>query len=692
MLGLLGKVARFGGIGGAVIAAGVAAYDVRGQSWTGVDRDAAEATIAKECSGVLKTVFYGTNRSVKKLKRGKKGDRYRISHANAERLHVGSLEVCLPSGLEDPENKGRYDFDTANRLQNDLGLNNTDRDNMITIATIRPATHDKSKEPDGICVAPDAADTPLKASGDFCAEVRDEMADKGDAVVLFVHGYNVRFDSAAARAAQLSQNIGFQGATMTYSWPSAASLLQYFRDGEEAEIAAFFLKEYIELIIEKIAPERLHIIAHSMGNRALIVALEELSEDIDVTPPNEAQPVDSVILAAADIDQRLFEFADDDLVGIVKHVTIYAANDDRALDQSRFWHGFERLGQIVGKGQQRRAYVYEEDNARKTASDINQTAAGDNAPRKPSVYTIDASCDTFKKDSSAQKYCKSTNEATENTDVLTRAREFGAGVMSQIRKGLPSGDNHDKAFVVTPFIQDITLVTRGRFDAIEDRELREARIVDGQLIYELPDGVWVDLDKSTDEVAGEVDQMPRVVIPPAPESEIAAEPMPAPVDEYATGSSWERREERFSALALQLRNIDAEVEMAFRAEIIKFKENAASIDEEYVDSIIAARDAFREAPSCPASTDDDDPLIRLMRLRIIFDTSADAAATARLAMRRRDAIVEFMAQNGVPVSRIKASLIGRDITPGEWENEEGSIVSLDKQGWAEISSYCSLIQ
>ena len=670
MLRFFGKMAWFGGVGGAAIVAGAAIYDLRGQTWTGFDQIKSRTQLESDCKGALKTVFYGTNRSVQKIKKTKKGERYRVNHENAERLHVGSLEVCLPTELED--NSGRYNFAVADQITNDLGRNNSDRNNLITIATIEPFTHDNTPDTNKICAVRDELDGSTLEHNDFCAEVREEMEEKGDAVVLFVHGYNVRFDSAAARAAQLSANISFEGATMTYSWPSAASLLQYFRDGEEAEIAAFFLKEYIELIIEEITPERLHIIAHSMGNRALIGALEELSEELGGSPTNESPPVDSVILAAADIDQRLFRFADDDLVGIVDHVTIYAANDDRALDQSRFWHGFERLGQVVGKGERRRAYIYEQDENAEQPNATDQDNPSIVTSRKPSVYTIDASCDTFDENSSARKYCGSTNEATTNTDLLARAKELGTGVIAQIRKRVPSGDNHDIAFVVTPFINDITHVTRGIY-AKEDRELEQARIDKGRLIYELPDKPMIDADKEVGDAAGGVDQMPE----------------PAPEKSYYYGSE-QRRSGAFgrnfadsSQAVREIQTLDAYVS----GRVIKFKENAARVDREYFGAALRAAETFLDRTSCQPPSENEKSDTQFMRIQIIFDTSGDASATARLAMIRRDALVTFMTQNGVPASLIEASLIGRTISPTDWKVGDRTVV-LDEQGWAEVSFYC----
>jgi esterase/lipase superfamily enzyme len=48
-------------------------------------------------------------------------------------------------------------------------------------------------------------------------------------VLLYVHGFNQTFESAALDAARLSDGIRFRGETMAFSWPSKAKLLSTAR-------------------------------------------------------------------------------------------------------------------------------------------------------------------------------------------------------------------------------------------------------------------------------------------------------------------------------------------------------------------------------------------------------------------------------------------------------------------------------
>jgi hypothetical protein len=55
-------------------------------------------------------------------------------------------------------------------------------------------------------------------------------------VLIYVHGFNTKFDAALARAAQFSMATRFCGPVLAFSWPSAGSWrpTRYFMDGHQA--------------------------------------------------------------------------------------------------------------------------------------------------------------------------------------------------------------------------------------------------------------------------------------------------------------------------------------------------------------------------------------------------------------------------------------------------------------------------
>jgi esterase/lipase superfamily enzyme len=63
-----------------------------------------------------------------------------------------------------------------------------------------------------------------------------------------VHGFNVSFDDALFRAAQMTFDTGFDGVPFVYSWPSIAGLSGYILDRTRAQSAEDYLRSFIELI------------------------------------------------------------------------------------------------------------------------------------------------------------------------------------------------------------------------------------------------------------------------------------------------------------------------------------------------------------------------------------------------------------------------------------------------------------
>jgi esterase/lipase superfamily enzyme len=49
-----------------------------------------------------------------------------------------------------------------------------------------------------------------------------------------VHGFNVSFENALRRTAQIAYDLDFDGAPFLFSWPSRDSLLSYASDWQSA--------------------------------------------------------------------------------------------------------------------------------------------------------------------------------------------------------------------------------------------------------------------------------------------------------------------------------------------------------------------------------------------------------------------------------------------------------------------------
>jgi esterase/lipase superfamily enzyme len=163
-------------------------------------------------------------------------------------------------------------------------------------------------------------------------------------IAVFIHGYNVTFSTAALYTCQLSWDWDFRGVPILYSWPSHGTLLAYPRDEESAHLTEAHLRSFLEDLLTKTAATRVHLIAHSLGCRALTDVLTTF-----VNEPN--QPLfGEVVLAAPDVNR--VEFMQDvaeSLPRVARRVTIYASSTDKAMMASRSLHQYERAGD-AGRG------------------------------------------------------------------------------------------------------------------------------------------------------------------------------------------------------------------------------------------------------------------------------------------------------------------------------------------------------
>ncbi|KAH9556398.1 hypothetical protein CY35_07G024800 [Sphagnum magellanicum] len=112
----------------------------------------------------------------------------------------------------------------------------------------------------------------------FVKKINDELlAQEASAreVLLYIHGYNVNHKDAIKQAAQLKHSLKFKGLVIVYSWPSNGTLWGYKHDEKLIEKSAPWLHQFIMTLLTEVEEvKKVHILAHNMGNRALIEALQ----------------------------------------------------------------------------------------------------------------------------------------------------------------------------------------------------------------------------------------------------------------------------------------------------------------------------------------------------------------------------------------------------------------------------------
>ena len=164
-------------------------------------------------------------------------------------------------------------------------------------------------------------------------------------VLVFIHGFNNRFDDAVFRFAQIVHDSNAPVVPILFTWPSRGSVLAYGYDRESMAYSRNALESLLKAVSGDPAVGEIAILAHSMGNSLALETLRQMAiRDGRVTPK-----IRNVLLAAPDVDVDLAREAIIDMGPRANRpaFTLFVSQDDRALAVSRrVWGSEARLGAI----------------------------------------------------------------------------------------------------------------------------------------------------------------------------------------------------------------------------------------------------------------------------------------------------------------------------------------------------------
>jgi esterase/lipase superfamily enzyme len=166
-----------------------------------------------------------------------------------------------------------------------------------------------------------------------------------DEILIFVHGFNVRFEEAIYRAAQIGFDGKYQGQLVLFSWPAGA--VQRWIEGpyllrtyqENRKNAAGSIEAFEELLtMVAAAGKRLHVVVHSMGHQVVLPALARVADRLP------AGTIQELVLNAPDFSTQEFKALLPSIHRIAVRTTVYCSPSDNALAASMRVNGNARLG------------------------------------------------------------------------------------------------------------------------------------------------------------------------------------------------------------------------------------------------------------------------------------------------------------------------------------------------------------
>jgi esterase/lipase superfamily enzyme len=251
-------------------------------------------------------VWYGTNRALRDQHDPSKG----YSAKRDPKVHLGICQVFIPKSHK----IGSLGSSWWERVKSGVD----DRLKILSTTELLPKTY----------------------WAKIAARLNKLQVNERDAVI-FVHGYNVSFEDAALRAAQIGFDLSIKGCMAFFSWPSQGALSGYMTDEASIEASELAIMQFMIDVATRSRAPRVHIIAHSMGNRGVLRAVDRMASRAEEIM---SAKFGQIILAAADVDADTFRNLCAAYVGLSQRTTLYVSTRDLAVEASQWLHTFPRAG------------------------------------------------------------------------------------------------------------------------------------------------------------------------------------------------------------------------------------------------------------------------------------------------------------------------------------------------------------
>ncbi|CAN7633698.1 alpha/beta hydrolase [Rhizobium sp. LjRoot98] len=197
------------------------------------------------------------------------------------------------------------------------------------------------------------------------------MKSPDRSVLVFIHGFNNRFEDSVYRFAQIVHDSGVKSAPVLVTWPSRGSLLAYGYDRESTNYTRNTLEAIFQYLAADPEVKEVSILAHSMGNWLALEGLRQMAIRNGGLPAK----FKNVMLAAPDVDVDVFRSQIEDMGERRPRFTLFVSADDRALAFSRrIWGDIPRLGSI---DPELTPYKEEMVTNKITVIDLTKVKAGD---------------------------------------------------------------------------------------------------------------------------------------------------------------------------------------------------------------------------------------------------------------------------------------------------------------------------
>jgi esterase/lipase superfamily enzyme len=165
-------------------------------------------------------------------------------------------------------------------------------------------------------------------------------------LLIVIHGFRERFQSALRKTSFVASVLDIDTTVLVFDWPGdqGSSLRGYNAARQVASASGAELAELLELVVREVRPDRVSLLANSMGAQVAVDAFSILFQDPKFSDPDPE--LDHIVLTAPDVDHVEFnQRFREEIRAMADDLTVYVSSNDRALLMSRVINRGLRAGE-----------------------------------------------------------------------------------------------------------------------------------------------------------------------------------------------------------------------------------------------------------------------------------------------------------------------------------------------------------
>jgi esterase/lipase superfamily enzyme len=191
--------------------------------------------------------------------------------------------------------------------------------------------------------------------------------------LVYVHGFNTKYEEAVLRASQLAYDLKYQGPVLVFTWPAGSvgegfdelMLKKTYQINKINAIGS--INPFIEFLQEMQARNiKANFIVHSMGHQIVLTAMHQIGQQAtqntiqtpllnqeEITQPITSASINSnaimqeLFLLAPDYEANLFQQNLAIIKKLANRITLYCSQNDKALVASKITNNNHRLGECI---------------------------------------------------------------------------------------------------------------------------------------------------------------------------------------------------------------------------------------------------------------------------------------------------------------------------------------------------------